>query len=218
MRCSQCGKDWPETYNGCPECVIPFNVNDTPLPSAATKQTTASGERGVGIGGNVQGSNIYTGDVTIQQLASGIQQPVCDPADALACYLAHVIDDNARLQLQGIRSASGLVSIALEEVYITLTATVRKTVAEEEAWLEEMAGLAPGEAKRGPGSGRSPDRVSVQQVKVQVQEALALHPRLVVLGDPGSGKTTLLRYLALTFARNFTEHALADTEYGIRMK
>gem|GEM_PF-4390844 len=83
MRCSQCGKDWPETYNGCPECVIPFNVNDTPLPSAATKQTTASGERGVGIGGNVQGSNIYTGDVTIQQLASS-NQPATPPTPSPA--------------------------------------------------------------------------------------------------------------------------------------
>ncbi|MBN1661566.1 MAG: hypothetical protein JXA93_24445, partial [Anaerolineae bacterium] len=39
-------------------------------------------------------------------------QPVtCDPADALACYLNHVVEANRRLQLQGIRSASGLVSI-----------------------------------------------------------------------------------------------------------
>lgn len=131
------------------------------------------------------------------------QQPAtCDPADALACYLTRVIEENDRLQLQGIRSASGLVSIALEEVYITLTATVRKTVREEETWVEELAGLAPGEARR---RGLERSRESVQQVKVQVQEALALHPRLVVLGDPGSGKTTLLRYLALTYARDFAD-------------
>ncbi len=139
---------------------------------------------------------------TVPDLARWLgQQPAaCTPADALPCYLVHVIDDNARLQLQGIRSASGLVSIALEEVYITLTATVRKTVTDEEAWIEKMAGLAPGEAKR---RGFDRPRESVQQVKVQVQEALALHPRLVVLGDPGCGKTTLLRYLALTYARDF---------------
>ncbi|MGC9396713.1 MAG: SUMF1/EgtB/PvdO family nonheme iron enzyme [Anaerolineae bacterium] len=129
------------------------------------------------------------------------QQPAtCDPTDALACYLTRVIDENSRLQLQGIRSASGLVSIDLEEVYITLTATVRKTVREEEAWIEEMAKLAPGETKRRE---MEHPRETVQQVKVQVQEALAMHPRLVVLGDPGCGKTTLLRYLALTFARDF---------------
>jgi len=130
------------------------------------------------------------------------QPTTCNQLDVLACYLTHVIEENARLQLQGIRSAEGLVSIALEEVFITLTATVRKTVMEQEAWVEEMAKLAPGETRR---RGLERPRESVQQVKVQVQEALALHPRLVVLGDPGCGKTTLLRYLALTFARDFRD-------------
>jgi hypothetical protein len=128
------------------------------------------------------------------------QQPItCDAQDALTCYFTRVIAENSRLQLQGIRSASGLVSIDLEEVYVTLTATVRKSVRDEKAWVEEMVRLAPGE---------KPDRFgkpvrSVEQVQVQVQEALAMHRRLVVLGDPGSGKTTLLRYLALTYARDF---------------
>ena len=122
--------------------------------------------------------------------------------DALACYLTHVVESNRRLQLQGIRSASGLVSIALEEIYITLTATVRRMVGDEEAGVEETARLASGEVKR---LGLDRPRESVQQVKVAVQEALATSPRLVVLGDPGSGKTTLLRYLALTYARDWRE-------------
>ncbi len=156
------------------------------------------------------------GNLILQQTVSSNEPPVCDPADALACYLVHVTTENEKLQLQGIRSASGLVSIALEEVYITLTASVRKTVTEEEAWVEELAGLAPGEAKRRPpfasplSGGIEGGRV--QQVKVPVQEALALHPRLVVLGDPGCGKTTLLRYLALTFARDFTDYAVCSTD------
>ncbi len=148
-------------------------------------------------------SVLVPGDLILQQPISSDHRPATyDPVDALACYLAHVIDDNARLQIQGIRSASALVNIALEEVYITLTATVRKTVTEEEAWIEEMAGLAPGEAKR---RGFDVPRETVQQVKVQVQEALAMHLRLVVLGDPGSGKTTLLRYLVLTYARDWAD-------------
>ena len=118
---------------------------------------------------------------------------------ALARYLNHVIEANRRLELQGIRSASGLVSIALEEIYVTLTTTVRATVTEERAWLAEMERRAPGEARRM----RDVTGSRVQQVKVDVQEALALHSRLVVLGDPGCGKTTLLRYLALTYARDF---------------
>ncbi len=161
---------------------------------------------------NVARDHITTGEHTVVVTGNGTKiifgespaEPICpDPTDALACYLKHVIDENSRLQLQGIRSASGLVSIALEEVYITLTATVRKTVRDEEAWIAEMAKLAPGEAKRWRGQETGHSRESVQQVKVQVQEALAMHPRLVVLGDPGCGKTTLLRYLALTYARDF---------------
>ncbi len=145
-------------------------------------------------------SGQFSGPVTVN-LAPPAEEMVCpDPADALACYLNHVIEENSRLQLQGIRSASGLVSIELEEVYVTLTATVRKTVRDEESWVEEMAQLAPGETRRW---GKEHPRESVQQVKVQVQEALAMHPHLVVLGDPGCGKTTLLRYLALTYARDF---------------
>ena len=129
------------------------------------------------------------------------QPAACDPADALACYLTHVVEANRRLQLQGIRSASGLVSIALEEIYVTLTATVRRTMRDEEAMVEEMARLAPGER---PDRFSKPVR-SAETVKVAVQEALSLYPRLAVLGDPGSGKTTLLRYLALTFARDWSE-------------
>jgi formylglycine-generating enzyme required for sulfatase activity len=121
--------------------------------------------------------------------------PTLDPATGLGRYLGHVIESNRRLQLQGIRSAGELVSIELEQVYITLTTTRRQQVAEETTWLDEQARLAPGEARRVAAAPRE----TVAAVKVQ--QALADYPRLVVVGDPGSGKTTLLRYLALTFAR-----------------
>jgi len=130
-----------------------------------------------------------------------------DEDTALDHYLRHVAEANRRLRLQGIRSAGRLVSIDLEEVYVTLTATERRTVATEEAWVEEMAGLAPGEVKRMAYPAMERQRETVTQVKVKVQEALAAHPRLAVLGDPGCGKTTLLRYLALTYARDLRGQA-----------
>ena len=125
----------------------------------------------------------------------------------IARYLDHIIESNRRLQLQGIRSAGQLVSIELEQVYITLTATERRTVPVEKAWLDEMVKLAPGEAKRASRLEPGRARETVTEVKVKVQDALASHSRLVVVGDPGCGKTTLLCYLALTFAREFAGQA-----------
>ncbi|MDY6877976.1 MAG: SUMF1/EgtB/PvdO family nonheme iron enzyme [Chloroflexota bacterium] len=147
----------------------------------------------------VAGDYVDQRPVTPQPNAS---PPVLDGEAALDHYLRHVVEANRRLRLQGIRSAGRLVSIGLEEVYVTLTATERRTVAAEEAWIEEMAHMAPGEAQRLARLGVGRPRETVAQVKVKVQEALAAHPCLVVLGNPGCGKTTLLRYLALTYARD----------------
>ncbi|MBU1662606.1 MAG: SUMF1/EgtB/PvdO family nonheme iron enzyme, partial [Chloroflexi bacterium] len=40
---------------------------------------------------------------------------------------------------------------------------------------------------------------------VHVDQALATHRHLAILGDPGSGKTTLMRYLALQYARDLAQ-------------
>jgi formylglycine-generating enzyme required for sulfatase activity len=142
---------------------------------------------------------------TVETIQIGAPTAPALPADeALARYLRHIIDTNSHLQLQGIRSSSGLVSIELEEIYITLTATERRTTTDEEQWLNKLSSLAPGEALRSESVMGDSLGDTVQTIEVRVQEALREHMRLVVLGDPGCGKTTLLKYLALTFARTFS--------------
>lgn len=64
--------------------------------------------------------------------------------------------------------------------------------------MAQERGLAPGERLRQP-------TMTTETVTVSVEQALADHARLIVLGDPGSGKTTLLRYLVLPYARDLAE-------------
>jgi formylglycine-generating enzyme required for sulfatase activity/energy-coupling factor transporter ATP-binding protein EcfA2 len=119
---------------------------------------------------------------------------------ALGRYLEHVIAHNRYLQLQGIRSGGKLVNIELEHIYITLRTTQQRTLQAEEEWLKHEAEFAPGEMRKFAG-----ERTAAETVNVRVEQALAAHKHIVVLGDPGSGKTTLMRYLALLYGRDLAE-------------
>jgi formylglycine-generating enzyme required for sulfatase activity/energy-coupling factor transporter ATP-binding protein EcfA2 len=141
-----------------------------------------------------EGATVVIGEAPVAMTA-------VERESALGRYLHHVISRNRYLQLQGIRSGGRLVHIELDQIYVTLRATRQRLVQGEEAWLEREVSLAPGELGRRD-EGHAP---AVETVTVSVDEALAEHSRLVVLGDPGSGKTTLLRYLALLYARDLAE-------------
>lgn len=176
-----------------------------------TGQVDAGGDITAGDKTEVRGTgNIVTsGHVIFAERGARViigEQPVemhaVDRTSALGRYLEHIIARNRYLQLQGIRSGGRLVNIELEHIYIALRATQQRTVAAEERWLTEEALLAPGEGHKQPGRR---DRTATETVTVSVNQALAEHRRLVVLGDPGSGKTTLLRYLALLYARDLAE-------------
>jgi hypothetical protein len=140
--------------------------------------------------------------VIIHQATTLAERPVAitavERASALGLYLQYLIAANRYLQLQGIRAQGTLVDMELEHVYVWLRALRERGT--EAAWLASQAEAAPGELARGRLDG------SVREdVTIPVEEALATHNRLVVLGDPGSGKTTLLRYLTLLYARTLAE-------------
>ena len=137
---------------------------------------------------------------------SPLSQSPIDPRRAFRAYLAHIIDHTQHLRLQGIRAAGELVSVDLEEIYITLDAVQKRVVEPEEmeAELARLAGQVPGDK-----AGREDvQREREVEVVLSVNEALAEHPRLVILGAPGSGKTTFLHYLALTCARALRGNAV----------
>ncbi len=160
------------------------------------------------IGGHIiiagEGARVIVGEPPVET-------PAVDPASALARYLRHLIAQNRYLALQGIRSGGKLVSIELEQIYVTLRATRQRVVSAEEEWLAEEMRHAPGEfATRRLDLGLREgfavaDQSHTETVTVSVNEALDAHLHLVVLGDPGSGKTTLLRYLTLLYARAMAE-------------
>ncbi|MGH7455724.1 MAG: NACHT domain-containing protein, partial [bacterium] len=118
-------------------------------------------------------------------------------------YLQHLVDAYQHLEFKGIVQFEKLpLRMSLEKVYVNLWAQPelptgetlkeelrlagRKIAADKEMLLDDELELMVERAR-----------------PVQVEETLAEHPALVILGDPGSGKSTLLKHLALAAARNF---------------
>ena len=88
--------------------------------------------------------------------------------------------------------ADEALSIDLEEIYITLTATRRVTAAAFDEKLDAAE-------RESPNAFALMERL---ETNLPVQTALAEYRHLVVLGAPGYGKSTLLAYCALSYAHD----------------
>ena len=92
----------------------PNGSDDTGEVARDPSAQVEASNRGAAVGGDVQNSEITTGDQNIRASGHAIR------AESGATVLHHVISRNRSLQLQGIRSGGKLVHIELDQIYIRL--------------------------------------------------------------------------------------------------
>ncbi len=181
-------------------------TGNTALAAGATQVQTGGGDVALGDKNTAETIVIVQGGTVVLHGEQPVKVTTFGDETPHRRYLTHLIENNRYLTNQLIVTGSKVVNIELEEVYVTLHTEQART-AGDETWLAAAGEPPPGEREnilreRAPSS---------ETVRVTVNQALASHRLLVVLGDPGSGKTTLLRYLALHYARD-----LAQGTAGVR--
>jgi formylglycine-generating enzyme required for sulfatase activity len=113
----------------------------------------------------------------------------------LAAYLDWLVKDCAPLKLRAIdqgAARTGRKPLGLTSVYVDLDLKLRIP---EEMSLAAYLAKPPKEMAEARALKEQAQRADR---RVPVLEALAHHPRLVLLGAPGAGKSTLAAYLALS--------------------
>ena len=174
---------------------------------AQGERSTAAGQNGVAIGGDVNSQ----GDVLINSTKIVGPAPV-SPDLLLLRYLQWLVDDCAPLRLKAIDQAvikPGSQPLGLTSIYVDLNTDLR--LPEKQSLAQHIeaashAGLMQEKLEREQGEQKT--RL------VPVLEALGVHERLVVLGAPGSGKSTLTAFIALSLAQARLDQAGALDRLG----
>ena len=174
----------------------------------------ALGAGSIAVGGSVTESVLITGDGNkVTEIVHHHHAPAPPkPNDPLPDYLRWLRNDCAPLRLQAIYQGAarpGTQALGLTSVYVDLNTDKRipaKTTLAE-ALTEE----------REPG--KRLERTETMKTEVEtrlvpVLEALALHPKMVLLGRPGSGKSTLTAFLALSLAEARLAEAKLEERLG----
>jgi len=198
MRCSECGREWPDEFNVCPICTAPLDGERAGEPEGSPVSHPAPGPKiqtggGALVAGDVQAGQFVGRDVWQLVLGDqyvGVPPDQIPPEVLLDAYLRVLAADCRRLPLSVVDprflQAGASQPVPLSDVYVDLDvlAPVR-----EEREKSERAFL--GRLLRGEGGERTP-----------LVEAIAYErvTRFVLLGDPGSGKTTFVNYTAYALA------------------
>lgn len=176
----------------------------------------ALGERSIAIGGDAINSLLNTGDGSrLTQIVHHHHAPVTpEPNDPLPDYLRWLRNDCAPLRLQAISQGAprpGTQALGLTSVYVDLNTDKRIPA---KATLAEALATERGAGE--PLERQETMKTEVETRLVPVLEALALHPKMVLLGRPGSGKSTLTAFLALSLAEaRLGEAKLEDRLSGL---
>ena len=170
------------------------------------------GERGIGIGGSVQGAILNTGTLLFNIYQSPPGDGRLSEEDfrrILGEYLEWVYEANRRARLYGLESfqtARGKPVRSLEEVFVPLTLRKFNPPSRDEVealaqkmdhdpWAEQRAFVELARQRRTEGN------------EVPLSGILTASDRVAIIGGAGSGKSTLLKYMAYWLAL----HALEET-------
>ena len=145
----------------------------------------AVGQDGVLIEGDINGNLLIGAKIEkLEVIIENAKKKSLPFPEALAKYLTNIIANHQSLRLQGIRAGSQPLSVALEKVYVSLSAMDKH--------------MGRNASKRG-------DSFERELGYLSIAATLQRYPRLVIIGDPGCGKTTLISYLGLTYARTMAD-------------
>jgi len=155
---------------------------------------------GAAIGGDLKGDlrinspSIVVADVETARSMLRQSQPPPDLQRALQSYLTFLCDRFRYLEFKGM-GVSDRVPLRFEllDLYVPLKARIEMPLGD--TWVREfqVAGRDLPDGDRGSVG----ERLSRP---VPLQDLLAKHSGLVILGDPGAGKTTFLKHLTLLLA------------------
>lgn len=122
-------------------------------------------------------------------------------AELEARYRQHLVDSYQYLDFKGIVQLEKLpIRLPLEQVYVQETARI--SVSDATLSRDRIAGRAvvPADLARSL-TERVANRLQ-DAGTLAVEEAMATHVGVVLLGDPGAGKSTVIKYFALMLAQN----------------